>query len=470
MRNVGALIGLFLFAGSVAPAQTVRARIERILAGAPNAIWGIQVVDLQTGATVYARNEHQLFVPASNAKLFSTALALTRLGPHYRFRTLITAPAALDADGRVTELRLVGGGDPNLSGRVIPYNPKATDENPLRHVEQFAQQLVDAGLRHVQGDIVADVSAYANEPFPEGWAVDDPLYSYGAPVTSLFVNDGTFKLGIAPTTPGDPPVVTTSPSADGMVIHNQATTGTTTDLKFARLPASNELTLWGSIAAPKEYVLAVDDPALFAAQALREALLERGVRIAGVARVDHAKSPAPGVALVTYESQPLVEALKVINKDSVNLHAEIVLLETGRVRTGAGTRKAAIEELREFLKEAGVNEKEYTFEDGSGLSRKTLVSPSTVVTLLRYMYGGRHRDAWIAAMPIGGLDGTLEKRFARHPNASRIRAKTGSLSHVNALSGYAGDRYAFSILANNSNVPALTVRTVIDRIALALLR
>jgi D-alanyl-D-alanine carboxypeptidase/D-alanyl-D-alanine-endopeptidase (penicillin-binding protein 4) len=162
--------------------------------------------------------------------------------------------------------------------------------------------------------------------------------------------------------------------------------------------------------------------------------------------------------------------LKVINKESVNLHAEIVLLETGRVRAGATKRAQAIEELKSFLKEIGMVDLEYTFEDGSGLSRKTLITPAAVTTLLRYMYASPNRDGWVDTLPIGGEDGTLATRFRKDKRASQIRAKTGSLSHVNALSGYAGDRYAFSILVNNSNVPALTVRKVMDEIALALVR
>lgn len=466
----GAALGLFLLLGSGgAAAQPLRTRIDKILSGAPHAAWGIHVVDLRTGATVYARNEQQTFVPASNTKLFSTALALTRLGPDYRFRTVITAPAAPDANGRVEELRLAGGGDPNLSGRVIPYQHKSTPENPLRYVEQFAQQLVDSGLRYVDGDIVGDDSAYAHEPFPEGWAVDDPLYSYGAPVSALFVNDGTFELKVTPTAPGQAPSFQTSPAIETMLIHNRAVTGAASDLDFARLPGSNEFTMTGAVAADRQYVFAVDNPTLFAAEALREALLKRGVRVSGVARAEHHPGP-PGVPLISHESQPLAEALTIINKESVNLHAEIVLLETGRVRTGSGTREKAIEELRSFLSEIGVNKMQYTFEDGSGLSRKTLVSPLAVTTLLRYMYASVNRDRWVATLPIAGQDGTLATRFGKDPRARAIRAKTGSLSHVNALAGYAGDRYAFSILVNNSNTPALTVRTVVDRIAMALLR
>ena len=464
------IAGLLLVALS-AYAQTVGARIEKILSGEPaarQAAWGIHVVNLKTGATVYARNINQFFIPASNTKLFSTALALTRLGPNYRFRTLITSPEQPDESGRVTELRFVGGGDPNLSGRQLPYAYKSEPGNPLRFVEQFAQQLVDRGLRLVDGDIVGDDSAYAHQPYPEGWALDDPVYDYGVPVSALFLNDGMFTLYLRPTSPGQPPSVDCSPMPDDLVIHNLAVTGTTTKVKYERLPGLPELTITGTVAEPHEELLGMDDPALFAASALRQALLKRGVRITGKTRVEH--TSAPGVTLVTHQSAPLADNLGPLNKESINVHAEIAILETARAHRGAqASRESALEELQLFLKEIGIADGQYHFEDGSGLSRHTLVTPQTVTKLLFYMHNSKDRDAWIGTLPIGGEDGTLAKRFSGARTAKEVRAKTGSITHVNALSGYT-PRYAFSILVNNSDTEARTIRRLIDQIALALVR
>ena len=206
------IAGLLLVT-SVLGAETIGGRIDKVLAESPAAqqsYWGIHVVDLATGAVVYERNQDRFFVPASNTKLFSTALALTKLGPDHRFRTTITAPAKPDASGRVTELRFVGGGDPNLSGRILPYEYNVKPDNPLRYVEQFAQQLV---IRFENGRwrCIGDDSAYANEPYPEGWALDDPVYDYGAPVTALFVNDAMFTVHVNAHGPGRPPTIEFSP-------------------------------------------------------------------------------------------------------------------------------------------------------------------------------------------------------------------------------------------------------------------
>lgn len=470
MRRLGLLVGVVFFSVQTALAQTIGARIERILSKSPaaqQALWGIRVVNLESGAVVYSKNDDQFFIPASNTKLFSTALALNRLGPDYRFRTVITSPMPLDGSGRVSELRFVGGGDPNLSGRIIPYEYDSKPEDPLRYVEQFAQQLVDSGLKFVDGDIVGDDSAYSYDPYPEGWALDDPVYDYGAPVSALSVNDGAFTLHFSPAAVGETPTIDCVPCTDHLLIHNKAVTGDKTKLRYDRLPGSFELTIAGTVSSPHKESFGVEDSPLYAAECLRDALLKRGVRISGTARADHFS--APGATLLTHESQSLIEDLRVINKDSHNLHAETVLLEVARVSRGTGSREGAIDELKEFLKEIGVADKQYHFKDGSGLSRQTLVTATTITKLLMYMYNSPHRDAWMSTLPIGGEDGTLAKRFSGARAASQVYAKTGSITHVNTLSGYVG-RYAFSILVNNTNREPGPVRRVMDQIALALAR
>jgi D-alanyl-D-alanine carboxypeptidase/D-alanyl-D-alanine-endopeptidase (penicillin-binding protein 4) len=459
------LVGLLVFASALG-AQTLANRIDRILVSSPQArqaTWGIHVLDLRTGVTVYSKNERQFFVPASNTKLFSTALALMRLGPDYRFRTTITAPEKPDATGRVAELRFVGGGSPNLSARSMPYEYDSPWADPLRHVEAFAQQLVDSGVRTVDGDIVADISAYTDQPYPDGWALDDPVYDYGAPVYSLFVNDAMFRVRV---TPGTPPSIELTPPMPGLAIHNRIAVGSPTKLAYSRLPGSEELTISGLVDKVAEGDLGMENPPLYAGEALRDALLKRGVQVQGTVRVE--SFPSPGVPLVSHDSEPLTEALKVINKESVNLHAEIVLLEVARVRTATGTRKAALEEMAAFLQEIGIEKEQYHLRDGSGLSRHTLLTPATITKLLAHMYGSPHRDRWVDTLPIGGVDGTLAKRFKNDRRGQQIHAKTGSITHVNALSGYAGQRYAFSIMVNNSNQTAATVRGIMDEVAGAL--
>jgi D-alanyl-D-alanine carboxypeptidase/D-alanyl-D-alanine-endopeptidase (penicillin-binding protein 4) len=472
----------------ISPAQSLRQRIEAALESSPGArraSWGIEAVELGTGATLFQTNANRFFVPASNTKLFTTALALMRLGPDYRFQTTIRADAAPDAEGRIAgDLRLVGGGDPLLSNRAVPYQKGAAIGDPLQPVEALAAQLCARGVRGVDGDIAGDDSAYTWAPYPDGWATDDVVWDYGAPVSALAVNDNFISVTLKAAAAGTP-TLSLSPALEFYTIDNRVRAGPGLENKayVERLPGSRQLRIWGTMSSDPPssttLLLAIDDPALYAARALADALARRGVRIGGravarhrFANQDWTPPAAGGVELVRRSSPPLIECLRIIDKVSQNLHAEMVLREVARVRKGKGSREAGLEELRAFLSEAGIEEGEYNFEDGSGLSRLGLVTPGALVKLLRFMHASAYGGAWVSLLPLGGEDGTLSTRFNGNRDGRRIHAKTGSLTHVAALSGYADSRsrgmVAFSIMVNNFNAPSSEIRAVIDKVALML--
>lgn len=466
-------------------------KIDPIIESAPvaaRAFLGIEVVELKTGRVLYGRNADRFFVPASNMKLFTTALALVRLGPDYRFETRVVSDAAPDAQGVLRGgLVLAGGGDPSLSGRVIPYQKDAKGGPPLGPIEALADQVVSAGVRRVEGDIVGDDMAYPWEPYPDGWAFDDGIWDYGAPVSALTVNDNSLTVSIRPAHPGQLAHLSLSPALEYYAIDNRVLTVERgeTKVQVERLPGSRQIRLWGTVSASNggdAEILAIDDPALYAACALYDALTRRGVAVVGRPMVRHRflsedLAATPGLqTLAVRRSPPLVELLRVVDKVSQNLHAELMLREVGRVRRNEGTRKSGLEEMKSFLEEAGIPAGDVHFEDGSGLSRLTLVTPRALARLLAYMNGTPLRDAFRGLLPIAAEDGTLAHRFHAGGVSSvegRIVAKTGSLSHVAALSGYADSTslgpLAFSIVVNNSNTPASEIRQVIDKIALALL-
>ena len=475
--------GLLLCCALVVAAQPLPERIAKVLeaSSARRAFWGIQVLDLERRQILAEVNPQHFFLPASNTKLFTTALALMRLGPDYRFRTLVAATEKPDAEGRLRgDLYLIGGGDPTLSNRTYPYVKGPKSGNPLQGIEELAQQVYQAGVRRVEGDVVGDDTAYVWEPYPDGWALDDALWEYGAPVSALTVNDNVIQVQLRAGSEDEPVSVRLSPSLDYYLldvrIQVQAGVGR---VWVERLPGSHHLRVWGTL-APKEQrtvSLAIVDPALYAARAFRDALRRRGVAVAGraVARHRYANQktmpPVGNVELARRESPPLIEVLRVIDKVSQNLHAEIVLREVGRVVRGEGSREAGLAELAAFLDEIGIARTEYRFLDGSGLSRLNLVTPTAIVRLLEFMYRSPHREAWVSLLPIGGEDGTLSARFGGAARARLIRAKTGTLSLSNALSGYAdssGGPVAFAILANNALAAAAEVRAAIDKIALLL--
>ena len=228
-------------------------------------------------------------------------------------------------------------------------------------------------------------------------------------------------------------------------------------------------------------LLGIDDPALYAATALYDALTRKGVPVLGRPVCHHlyanevpdlkqgqAPEPLRGIELARRTSAPLVETLRIANKVSQNLQSELVLRAVGKARRNMGSREAGLEEMKLFLDEIGIPREAYDLNDGSGLTRLNLVTPAAVVTLLRYMYASNQRDYWLSSLPLAGREGTLRTRFTAGVLTKRLRAKTGALTHVSALSGYAdrigGGTLAFAILANNHTGPASEVRGVIDKI------
>jgi len=476
MRLRGAICLVLCVLGGLR-AASLPEKIQTVLdtaTGLRRGYLGVEIVDLSTGTVVFASNADRLFVPASNSKLFTAALGLTRLGPDYRFHTTVVASSPPDNEGRVTgAVSLVGDGDPNLSGRELPYRVDSPRGDGLQAIAELADQVAAKGVKRIDGDIVGDDSAYVWEPYPEAWGMGDALWEDGAPVSALTINDNTFMVRVQP---GDPASISIDPPFEFYHIDNRVRTGNPKKIHFSREPGSMQLRISGLL-PPRDpglaAILAIHDPALYAAAALREALIRRGVAVRGDAVERHALAddptePATGFELARRDSMPLLEDLRVTAKVSQNLHAELILRAVGRAKSGAGTREAGLREMHWFLKEVGVTAGEYLPNDGSGLSRTNLVTPAAVVKLLEFMYRSPNRENWLSFLPVGGEDGTLRLRLRKTAAAGHIRAKTGSLTHVSALSGYAerrdGTMLAFSFLANNQSAPAHDVRAVLDRI------
>ncbi|MGH9522068.1 MAG: D-alanyl-D-alanine carboxypeptidase/D-alanyl-D-alanine endopeptidase [Terriglobales bacterium] len=488
--------------------KAVRERIEAILSqpDVARGFWGIEAVSLDTGNTLFTYNGDKLFTPASNTKLFTTAAALALIGPDYQFKTTVETTGTLDKYGRLSgDVVLVGRGDPNLSGRLLPYQYGAADrEPPMIVLQQLADQLVQKGVRFVDGDIIGDDTFYAFEPYADGWSQDDMSREWGAPVSALTVNDNVQFVRVQPgASPGEKAFVDIQPFPDYYQLDNRIMTtpaGTgPRNVNITREPGSHLLTLWGTIPADDpgfHESLAIDDPADFAARVFRRMLEERGVTIYGKARAKHlevanlstfivtaraqsgggdipgAMRTIPPLVLGSYLSKPLLDDVTVTNKESQNLHAELLLRLLGREKGTAGTIEAGSEVLRGFLSRADIRSDEYVFYDGSGLSRQNLVTPHAIVKLLLYASQQPWGDQYRSSLPVGGTDGTLADRFKDGNEKGNVDAKTGSLSHVSTLSGYAttekGDRIAFSIMANNYHIPASTAMQAIDQIVSAL--
>jgi D-alanyl-D-alanine carboxypeptidase/D-alanyl-D-alanine-endopeptidase (penicillin-binding protein 4) len=509
-RVIALLLWLLLGAQfALGQSKVLARRIDRILAekDVSRGMWGIDAVSLTSGRTLYSRNADKLFTPASNAKLFTTAAALALIDPDYRFQTTVETNAVLDGNGRLGgDLVLVGRGDPNLSGRTLPYHLRTQrTEPPTRVLEELADQLVQKGLRYVDGDVVGDDSYYAYERYDEGWAQNDLMWEWGAPVSALTVNDNVIFVSILPAErAGEHAIVSLTPDAEYYQLDNRIMTTAAGSgphaIHVSREPGSKLLTLWGTIpvggsGAGEE--LAVDDPADFAARLFLSLLEKRGVVVNGHARTHHSElaslampsvtpaAPEGGgeaaaagrdrspLVLASYQSLPLREDLVVTNKVSQNLHAELLLRLLGHEKGNGGNIASGLEVVREFLMRAGISPDEFIFYDGCGLSRQDLVTPQAVVKLLTYAGQQPWGAFYESTLSVGGVDGTLAERFKQGAGRERVHAKTGTSGHINALSGYAttrrGDRIVFSILTNSHKLPSRRAVETIDRIVDALL-
>ena len=495
-----------------------------------HAHWGIMVTAID-GTPIVALNEGQLFQPASNTKLFTTAAALALLRSDSRFKTQVLAQSAPIAGTLRGDLVLRGDGDAYLSNRQFPYvAPKTPGHAPatlpsLHALDEMADQIAATGLKTIEGDVVGDDTLFPWEPYPPDWSADDLLWGYGAPVSALTVSDNQIKLTIAPGKfPPDhlthraegstPPLISLDPSTPFYIIQNDAITTepkSKTSIGVERLTGSHILRIFGSIAedAPPEVdEIAIDDPAQYAAASLKDRLESRGIKITGKALAHHqsttntaafleqSRTPIPSLGagssqniapclrcnvdqsapgqtvLASHESATVGEDVVITNKESQNLHAELLLHQLAVAFGSDGSTAQGARVIRQFLINSGIDPADFVFYDGSGLSGHDLVTPRAIARLLQFATSQPWFATYKASLPIAGVDGSLESRFTKLPLKGHVFAKTGTLGEARALSGYlecaSGKTVIFSILAGNHTPGNAADREVMDRIVAAI--
>ena len=467
---------------------------------AQKALWGILVVDRDTGETLYELNADRFFTPASNAKIFTTSLALAILGPNFRFRTTLETTGKLADDGHLSgDLVLVGRGDPDLSNRKFPYAGKVERDGPVEKIlAEMADEAVAKGLKEIDGDVVADDSYYPYEPYPPGWSIGDIFFTFGSPVSAIAFNDNTITVTVAPGAKvGDPASVIVEPASAADTFARKISTidvSAKVEIGVVQQSGPEFLLLQGMIPlahAPIKLDLAMPDPAATAGASLKQIFESRGVRVTGTVRVRHAAppeiypdapvvvGPLPSVAvpnttvLAEHLSLPLLESVRLTNKVSQNLHAELFLRAVGHEKKGFGVTDAGLWVEQDFLKSVGIADGDVVLSDGSGLARDDLVTPRATVQMLRFDDHQAWGPDYISTLPVAGVDGTLETRMQGTAAAGRIMAKTGGLDHVRALSGFAttagGEHLVFSIFGNNNPQRAHDSVAAIDSIAVAMI-
>ncbi len=422
------------------------------------------VVDAESGETLYEQNADKYFVPASNMKLFTTALALSKLGPDFRFHTTLETSGAISKEGVLAgDLVLVGRGDPNLSNRKFPYELKEEFDGPQeKALAELADVLVARGVKEISGDVVGDDSYFPRERYPNGWEIDDMVWEYGAAISAIAVDDNTVALTLTPgERAGSPVQAAVAPATPDLSVQNEVTTSTAemkSDLALTREPGSNLVVVKGSLpakSAQRKLILAIEEPAQHAAATLKRLLEERGIKVAGIARArhDHIELGGDPLVLAEHVSVPLGDAVKLINKISQNLHTEMLLRTVARQSGPWATPDDLMKIPADFYATAGIAPGDVIQTDASGLSRHDLVTPRAIVTLLSFAQKQPWFGPYYASLPVAGIDGTLEDRMKNTPAAGRVHAKTGSVEHVRTLSGFAetpsGRRLIFSFLSNN---------------------
>jgi len=470
------------------------------------ALWGVKIVSLGSGKTLFESHADRLMSPASNSKLYTGALALDRLGGDYRFTTPVYAGGKISDSGTLRgNLIVVGHGDPS-------WNERRLGTNFWTAFEPFITILTNAHVRRIEGDVIADATFFRGPPTGSSWAIDDLDGGEVGMISALTLNDNLAQLRVEPGLKvGAPCKLTLLQPGTGLVLSNQ--TVTVPPNRPARLDLfhpldSRAVFVLGELPAGGEakYLdLVVPQPAEWFAGALKIALAQHGITVTGHARGLAWPEGGSGVAagsfaasglqptetdgrdaratirLGTVFSPPLRDVVRGFMKPSQNLEADTVLAHVGEMTRDSNappwqtSEDAGLAALNQFLDDAGVTPGDVRFDEGSGLSRNNLTTANATVALLQFMEQHREAQDFLDALPVGGVDGTLRRRFKNTAAAGNVMAKTGTLRWAHALSGYittaAGERLAFSIMLNRfAAAPGRSGHDEIDPLVLMLAR
>lgn len=423
-----------------------------ITASTRSGTWGVMVVSLTNGDTLYGQNADAALLPASTMKLYTSAIALERFGPAYQFRTEILRDGTLLANGTIEgDLIFVGAGDPTLAPRYAEWN------DGVRPMDAIANLVAAAGVKRVTGDLVADGSAFDDSRVPDGWRKRNLQAGYSARVSALSFNGNVAHIAVQPGDRGA--VVSFAQDVSGLEIRSSVTVrpnarGASIRMWQDTIADLFRVSGWiGSLSPQRTYQVVVEQPELFTTAALRAALEARGIVIDG--RVRTGAAPAAAQRVTAWASPPLAQLVATMNGESNNHFAELLFRNAARGNGNGNVGSAAVanESLRTFLTDrVGVASEDIFAADGSGLSTLDRVTPRSMVALLGYTAMAPWGAVLQASLPVAGMTETLKSRMRSTAAQGNLRGKTGTTNEVTSLGGYVtarnGEELAFAFIYN----------------------
>lgn len=446
--------------GSAVPAWTAVATVPSLVGTlgasvdrfAPSrGTFGLLVVSLDHGDTLFARHHRTPLLPASTMKLFTAALGFERLGPEWQFRTEVLRDGPLLPDGTVRgNLYVRGDGDPSLSNRLLGGPPGIG-------AMLIAAKVAAAGVKRVTGDVIGDATAFDTKRIPDGWRSRYLGASYAARVSALSINENLVWVGVRPV--GDRVEAFLEPRSTTMRVTSEVrlVAGRRAAIRVVR--TGDGFTVKGTLgrqAGTRRYEYVLDDPAPFTAGAVHAALADAAVTVEGRVRVGNA--PATALPVAALPSPSLAAIVHEMNGESINHFAELVFRASarGRERLGVGSAEAGNAALQTFLRErVGVAPGEVYAADGSGLSILDRATPGALVRLLQFAHRAPWREPFLESLPVAGVRETLRFRMRGTPAQGNLRAKTGTTNEVTSLAGYVttrdGETLAFAAVYNGND-------------------
>jgi D-alanyl-D-alanine carboxypeptidase/D-alanyl-D-alanine-endopeptidase (penicillin-binding protein 4) len=409
--------------------------------------WGVMVVSLTRGDTLFRSSPDAMMQPASTMKMYTSVLALDRFGPDYEFKTAVLRGGQLGADGMLEgNLYLRGDGDPSLAPRFW---------GTINPMDSLARLVVAAGLKHVHGDVVGDASAFDPQLVPEGWQTRYLGAAYAARVCALSLNENLVWVVVQPD--GKKAVVTLDPATTTIPVQSTVrVVGGSRGRISAVRQKDGSILVRGTIGAQSpalRYSLVVDDPASFTTGALRAALEKAGVVVDG--RVTLGSTPGTATEMASIASPALANIIAEMNRESINLYAELLLRDAAHAAMPdqVGSAQTGLTTLRALLSEKiGARPQDVQVADGSGLSVLDRVTPRSMVELLSFAHQAPWGATFHASLPLEGESGTLRHRARHTPARGNLHAKTGTTNTVASLGGYVtaknGEILAFSFIYN----------------------